>query len=325
MYGYTEDELRRIGRAGVVDATDPRLAVALAERERTGRFRGEVTQIRKGGARFAGEVSSLVFKMPDGRMVTSMVIRDISKEKDLQRQLQDNRKEMEDLQKKQVAALTAAAIAHELNQPLLAVASYNKAALMLLDAKRLDKHKLRDAIGKSERQALRAGQAIRDLLENLSTKETPSESFDLNREIVAVLDMVRTEHELKFHSVLDLEKDLPMVRANRNHVRRALFNLLHNGIESMQKADVQLPAITVTVRTLKDQNLAQVTIRDNGPGIKKEDIQRLFDLFFTTKARGIGLGLAISRSLIELNGGQLWVDPEEGPGAVFHFTLPFAP
>ena len=116
-----------------------------------------------------------------------------------------------------------------------------------------------------------------------------------------------------------------MVRANRNHVRRALFNLLHNGIESMQKADVQLPAITVTVRTLKDQNLAQVTIRDNGPGIKKEDIQRLFDLFFTTKARGIGLGLAISRSLIELNGGQLWVDPEEGPGAVFHFTLPFAP
>ncbi len=91
------------------------------------------------------------------------------------------------------------------------------------------------------------------------------------------------------------------------------------------EAGVPQPAISVTVRTIKDKNVAQVTIRDNGPGFRDEDIQRLFQPFFTTKARGIGLGLAISRSLVEANGGQLWVDPQEKPGATFHLTLPFAP
>jgi two-component system sensor kinase FixL len=70
--------------------------------------------------------------------------------------------------------------------------------------------------------------------------------------------------------------------------------------------------------------MAQVTIQDNGPGFTKEEVQRLFEPFFTTKTGGIGMGLAISRSLIEMNGGQLWHDPEEGPGATFHLTLPFS-
>jgi PAS domain S-box-containing protein len=325
MYGYTEDEFRQIGRAGVVDATDPRLATALAERERTGRFRGEVTQIRKGGVKFAGEVSSRVFEMPDGRTLTSMAVRDISKQKELARELQEREREMGALQKTQVAALTAAAIAHELNQPLLALASYSKAALMLLNARHPDIHKLRDINEKNERQALRAGKSIRDLLAYLSTKDFPTESFDINREIVSVLDRMKSEHELQFHSVLRLEKHLPMVQANRIHVRMALSNLLHNGIEAMKLANVPLPAITVTVRTIKEQNVAQVTIQDNGPGFRKADIARLFEPFFTAKAGGIGMGLAISRSLIEMNGGQLWVDPQEGPGATVHLTLPFAP
>jgi two-component system sensor kinase FixL len=92
----------------------------------------------------------------------------------------------------------------------------------------------------------------------------------------------------------------------------------------MDEAGIELPAITVTVRTAKDENAAQVTIRDKGPGFRDEDIHHLFEPFFTTKARGIGMGLVISRSLIEANGGQLWVDPEEKPGATFHLTLPFA-
>jgi two-component system sensor kinase FixL len=76
---------------------------------------------------------------------------------------------------------------------------------------------------------------------------------------------------------------------------------------------------------MKEQNVAQVTIQDNGPGIKQSDIHRLFQPFFSTKPDGIGMGLSISRSLIEANGGQLWIDPDEGPGATFHLTIPFAP
>jgi signal transduction histidine kinase len=78
------------------------------------------------------------------------------------------------------------------------------------------------------------------------------------------------------------------------------------------------------MRAIRDENVIQLTIQDNGLGFKKEDIQHLFQPFFTTKARGIGMGLAISRSLIEANGGRLWVDLQQGSGASFHLTLPFA-
>ena len=92
----------------------------------------------------------------------------------------------------------------------------------------------------------------------------------------------------------------------------------------MQAANIPQPIFTITIRTSKDNNFAHMTIKDNGPGIKKEDFHRLFEPFYTTKAKGIGMGLAISRSLIEENGGQLWVEPEEETGATFHLTLPLA-
>ena len=260
----------------------------------------------------------------DGQVTLQATVRDITNRKRLEQEVRERRAEMDALQKSQVAALTAAAIAHELNQPLLAVASYSEAALLLMDSKKPDLSKLREAVEGSERQALRAGQSLRDLLKYLSINEASNEAFDLNQEIADVLEDVRAEHGLQFHSVLHLEEQLPLVQANRTHVRKALFNLVCNGIESMQQANVPQPVITVTVRTAANENVAQVTVQDQGPGVKKEDLERLFEPFFTTKARGIGMGLAISRSLIEANGGQLWVDPQQGPGATFHLTLPFA-
>jgi signal transduction histidine kinase len=112
--------------------------------------------------------------------------------------------------------------------------------------------------------------------------------------------------------------------ANRTHVHKVLLNLLHNGIEAMQQACVPSPSLTVTLRTTQNGDYAQVTVQDNGPGIENKDFQRMFEPFFTTKTEGIGMGLSISRSLIELNGGQLWLEPQQGRGAIFHFTLPFA-
>jgi signal transduction histidine kinase len=155
-------------------------------------------------------------------------------------------------------------------------------------------------------------------------KEFPTEEFELNSEITNIVATARAEHELQFHAALQLEDRLPLIRANRVHVRKVLLNLLHNGIEAMQEAGVPQASITITVRTIADKNVAQVTIRDNGPGFKEVDVLHLFEPFFTTKDKGIGMGLTISRSLIEANGGQLWVDPQESPGATFHLTLPFA-
>ncbi|MEJ2652329.1 MAG: PAS domain S-box protein [Gammaproteobacteria bacterium] len=456
ILGYSEDELSKIGRKGVLDYSDPRLAPALAERERTGRYRSGLTALRKDGSRRQLEVASQTFKDRSGRRMSSTIIRDITEfertreslvasenkfrtlfdnsrdallvnsppewrftwanrsaarlfgveregellsmtpwdispefqpdgmlssekvrqmveimlrdgshsfewihkrrdgttfpaevlltrmevngealvlgsirdislRKTLEKQVQERRSEMDMLQKTQIATQTAAAIAHELNQPLLAVASYTEAALLMLNAAKPDLAKIRQTIKKGERQALRAGKSMRDLLAHLGSKEFASESFDLNKEIKGTVATIRSEHQLEFRAVFHLEQNLPLVQANRAHMRRVLINLLHNGIEAMQHASVPQPSITVTVRTMKEQNVAQVTIQDNGPGIKQSDIHRLFQPFFSTKPDGIGMGLCISRSLIEANGGQLWIDPDEGPGATFHLTIPFAP
>ena len=306
---------------GLASAEKAKQMIETAMRESSYFF--EWTHKRLDGRTFPAEV--LLTRMEqDGQVFTQATVRDITERKRLEKEILERRNEMAKLQTLQIAAQTATAIAHELNQPLMAIASYNETALILLKAKKPDLEKVRKTIEGSERQAHRAGDSIRELLVFLSMKEFSTEAFDLNKEILDVLDTARSEHELQFQSVLQLEEGLPLVWASRSHVHKVLLNLLHNGIEAMQEVGVPLPSITVTVRTIKDVGVAQVTIQDNGPGVKKEDFQRLFEPFFSTKARGIGMGLAISRSLIEANGGQLWVDPQEGPGATFHFTLPLA-
>ncbi|MDE2132545.1 MAG: PAS domain S-box protein, partial [Betaproteobacteria bacterium] len=295
------------------------LAIALQE----GAHHFEWLHSRPDGSTFSVEVQLTRMEL-SGEDAVLASVRDISARKALEKQLGEHRREMESLQKRQVAAQTAAAFAHELNQPLLAIATYNQASLMLLGSPNPDYHRVREAIEASERQALRAGHAIREMLDSLTISEFATDTFDLNQEILDVLDIARREHELRFQTRLMLAPDLPPVQANRTHVQKVLLNLLHNGIEAMLEAGMPLPDLTVSVATKRDEGLIQITIQDSGPGLSTEIQRRLFEPFYTTKSKGIGMGLSISRSLIQANGGQLWVDPHEGPGAVFHLTLPLA-
>jgi C4-dicarboxylate-specific signal transduction histidine kinase len=114
-----------------------------------------------------------------------------------------------------------------------------------------------------------------------------------------------------------------MVQANRLHMQKALLNLIQNGVESMAAAGESSPAITVSVRAERKEGMVQITIRDIGPGFKPGGFEHLFKPFFSAKRGGFAMGLTISRSLIEANGGQLWIDPEAS-GATVHLTLPFA-
>jgi PAS domain S-box-containing protein len=326
MYGYTRDEI--IGHTSLElklwnDAEQRRKMYATMRT--TGRIMGEEFSFTTKSGKFGSGIYSASRIMLNGEPHVMGFLMDMTEQKHLEKEVQVNRKEMATLQQLQIAAQTVAAIAHELNQPLLAIASYSEAVLMMLKAGNPNLDKISQAVKASERQTHRAGEIIHELLEFLNIKEFTTEVFDLNREITGILAIAESEHDVWFQSVLQLEKELPPVQANRIHVQKVLLNLLHNSIEAMQEAGIPMPAITVTVRTRKDESVAQVTIQDNGPGFKKEDVPYLFEPFFTTKDNGIGMGLVISRSLVEANGGQLWVDPEEGPGAVFHLTLPFAP
>lgn len=259
-----------------------------------------------------------------GHTYTLVNLHDITERKASEQKLVTQRTLAESLFKRQVALQTASAIAHELNQPLGAISAYGEVALHALDSGDLDSAALHAAIEGCVKQAQRAGHSLHELLAFLQQGEQEKEPIDINDLIRETLAFVQSDGYSGFQPILQLQPDLPLALGNRYQVQKVLVNLLHNGVEAMREANIPMAAITIAVRTLAERNIALVTIQDNGPGLSKETAQRIFDPFFTTKPNGIGMGLAISRALIEANGGQLWVDSEHQQGATFHFTLPLA-
>jgi PAS domain S-box-containing protein len=329
MFGYGSGEL--IGKhVSVINAPGPRDPQEVSDEinealQKKGGWTGEVRNCRKDGSIFWCQTSISVFDHPEYGKIGLSVHEDITERKNRGREIRERRMVMDELQTLHVAAQTASAIAHELNQPLLAIASYSKAALLMMKSDKPDYDEIRVAIEGSERQAHRAGHSIRELFDFLHSNEFPLEDFDMVREIALIIEDARQEHELLFQSVIRVDEQLPPVRANRTHVHKALFNLLRNGIEAARRQPGgPMPAITIKVGKTGDGDFAEVTVRDNGPGLAGEIAGHLFEPFYTTKSDGFGMGLSISRSLIEMNGGQLYAAPNEGPGAVFHLTVPFA-
>jgi signal transduction histidine kinase len=251
-------------------------------------------------------------------------VQDISAVRQLEEEGRARRDEMEFLVKQQVVAQTGAAIAHELNQPLVAISAYAEAALSMLQSGDVSSDRLVRALKGSVEQAQRAGRTLRELLQSLTKGEFAAEPVDLNEAIREAIGAAVGEGYGGFQPILDLDDALPQVFINPSHLQKVLYNLLHNSVHAMRDAGVPSGEIAICVRSSVDGTLAQVTVQDSGPGVDPETARRVFEPFFTTKPKGIGLGLAISRSLVEAHGGQLWIDHPDGPGATFHFTVPFA-
>jgi two-component system sensor kinase FixL len=247
---------------------------------------------------------------------------DISARKQADTEIRELRTEMEQLTRLQVARQTVSAIAHELNQPLNAVASYSEAALRLLRGGNRQPEKLLHALEGSVRQAKRAGQVVRELLMFLNQEHFQSEALPLNDLVRGVLERVQVEGGHDFTPELRLDPDLQPVRANRLQIEKVLVNLIENGIEAMHGMPAGASGMTILVRTGSMPGMAQVTVQDKGAGIDPVVLNHVFDAFYTTKPGGLGMGLAISRAIVEAHGGQLWAESLPGAGACFHFTLP---
>jgi len=252
------------------------------------------------------------------------IARDITERKLLEQTLQRQRNETEMLFNQQVAILTAAAIAHELNSPLTAISAYSEVAQRALSVSPVDCDKAKEAFAGCFDQAQSAGHKLYELIGFLQGREVETEALNLNRVVKDALLQARIDGYNEFHTILDLEPDIPAVKANKIHIQRILVNLIRNAVEAMRTTDIVDSEIIITVKTLASEKMAIVTVQDNGPGIDKNALSRIFEPFFSTKPTGFGMGLSISRALIEVNGGQLWVDPDFRQGAQFQFTLPFA-
>ena len=253
------------------------------------------------------------------------VVQDVTEQKNLQKKLQAQRDETKNLFKQQVAAHTASAIAHELNQPLAAISAYSEVALHALHDETIYSASLKRALEGCVEQAQRAGRSLHELLAFLQKGEVQTERLNLNDLINEALNIARNDGYGEFNPAVNLEKNLPNVQCNRTQIQKVLVNLFRNAVEAKRVAAVPSLKITILVQSLAEKNMALVIVQDSGPGLDQIMKERIFEPFFSTKPSGIGMGLAISRALIESNGGQLWVDPDAKPGAKFYFTLPFSP
>ena len=214
----------------------------------------------------------------------------------------------------------ATTLAHELNQPLTAIASYLNGARRLLDGGREeDLPMTRGAIVSAAEQALRAGQIIRRLREFVARGESERGPENLRQLVqeASALSLVGAKEAGVLFS-LNVDENTPIVVVDKVQVQQVLLNLMRNAIEAMQGCERR--ELTVSVFAVED-GMAQISVRDTGPGIAPEVLPQLFQPFVTSKPHGMGVGLSISRTIIELHGGRLWAEPGAKGGTIFHLTL----
>ncbi|CAH0351747.1 PAS domain S-box protein [Aquabacterium sp. CECT 9606] len=250
------------------------------------------------------------------------VVENINDRKQAENALRRLRGEFEQVMAVQVATQTAAAIAHDLNQPLNAIASYTAAALRMLNTEKPNSALMRHALECAEVQAQRAGDVMRELMQFLYKGAPQIEPFDINSAVEEAIANVQARSEPGISFNTSLEPGLKFALASRMQIERVLVNLLSNSVEAMQSAGIDPKSITVDVSTTSLQSMAVITVHDSGPGLDTKTARKAFDPFFTTKSHGLGMGLAVSRALVQANGGQLWHDSSEEDGATFRFTLP---
>lgn len=254
--------------------------------------------------------------------VTLKVMTDISGQKQAQMLQRQHQEMLHDTARFAALAEIASTLAHEINQPLMAIATYHEACLMLLSKEECDMGQLAHALQKSRTQALRASQIVATTRGFLQ-RRAPSRSIcSINEVITEAVRFIELElRDAEATVDLQLSDSLPNAEFDRTLIAQVIINLLHNAVEAMRL--IVLFPCTVTIRTSMDSDgCILVSVADRGSGIPDTVAEKLYTPFFSTKPQGLGLGLCICRSVIEAHMGRLWHAPNPGGGTSFHVTLP---
>jgi PAS domain S-box-containing protein len=214
-----------------------------------------------------------------------------------------------------------ASIAHEVNQPLGSIVTNGHACVRLLSAENPNLDKSREVVGRMITDGMRASEVIkriRDLLHKTPSEQTP---LNINETIQAVMALVSSEVlRSRIELQVELQADLPAVLGDRIQLQQVILNLILNAKDAM--SDVTNPRELQITSRINNSGEVLVAVRDTGRGLDPEHIDRIFDPFFTTKTEGMGLGLSISRTIIEAHGGMLWATQNQDKGATVQFTVP---
>lgn len=274
---------------------------------------------RKDGSTFPMELAVGEMKSGDQRFFTGF-IRDLTERQQTEARLQELQSELVHISRLTAMGEMASTLAHELNQPLSAISNYLEGSRrMLADAGDDRSVTLRNALDSANDQAMRAGQIIRRLRDFVARGES-------ERRVESVTKLVEEASALSLVGVKDrgirvqfrFDPAVDLVLADRVQVQQVLLNLIRNAMDSMETSSRRELVISIAPC---EGNQVCVSVADSGGGIAPEIAEQLFQPFVTTKRQGMGVGLSISRTIIEAHGGKIWVEPNPTGGTIFHFTL----
>ncbi|HTQ10183.1 MAG TPA: ATP-binding protein, partial [Fimbriimonadaceae bacterium] len=215
-----------------------------------------------------------------------------------------------------------AAIAHEVNQPIATARNNASAALRFLNRQQPDLEEVREALDCIVNDTDRASNIISRVRDHIRKAPPVRESFDVNGVVDEILALTRNELIRNGVSVRSsLTAGLPSVRGDRVQVQQVVLNLVVNAVEAMISDGKGARELLICTEPSPEGGVL-VAVTDFGPGVDADSAERIFDSFYTTKSRGMGMGLSICRSIVAAHGGRLWVDANAPRGAVFRFTLP---
>jgi len=283
-------------------------------------FGREVEGLRKDGTRFPADLAVSEFNVGGRRMFTGMV-RDVSDRRRAEEEARKRREELSHAARLSTIGELSSGIAHEINQPLTAIVSFTEACLRMLRAGDPDPKMLENALQQIAAQGQRAGHITRQL-RRLGRKGAREDTdVDINGLVRNLLALVRGEldtENITLHLMLDAS--LPPVQCNRIHVEQVVLNLVRNAMDAMEQGDPD--GRELTIRTHAGTHGETVLeVEDTGGGFGDTGPERIFETFFTSKPDGLGMGLSISRTIIQDHGGRLWAS-EGADGAIFHVALP---
>jgi two-component system sensor kinase FixL len=325
MFGYSEADVLGENVSMLMPSPDRERHDGYLQRyQRTGERRiigiGRVTTARRrDGSTFPIELSVGEARAGEERLFTGF-IRDLTERQQTQRRLQDLQGELGHVSRVSAMGTLAAALAHELNQPLSAIATYMEASRDLLDQEITPdvSEMLMEAFGETANQAIRAGQIVRRLRDFISRGEAERRIESLHKLVIEANALALAGGgDRGVDVLLDLDPTGDAVLVDRIQVQQVFLNLVRNGVEAMEGCPVR----KLEIRSARDGDCVRVTVADSGPGLDANIRAKLFEPFQSTKDTGMGLGLSICRTMIEAQGGRIWAEPSPMGGTAFHFTL----
>jgi PAS domain S-box-containing protein len=322
LYGFSREEA--IGRHSheLLRTVHPLpTTVFEADLERDGEWKGELTHMVRDGRKILVESRHVLIREPDGRRLVLETNRDITERKQAEGALRQAQADLAHVSRVTTMGELTASLAHEVNQPIAAAITDANTCLRWLTRDHPDLEEAREASSRMAKDATRAAEII-SRVRLLFQKGTPQrELVDVNEVIREMIVLLNSEAIRFLTSVTtELAADLPQVMGDRVQLQQVVMNLIMNGIDAMKGVD-GTRELAIKSQPSENKQLV-ISVSDTGVGLPPQHADQIFNAFFTTKLHGTGMGLSISRSIVESHGGRLWAADNSPRGATFYLTLP---